>query len=410
MIRRRAFLLASIAGLAVAATGMANQATAAEKKYGPGVSDTEIKLGQTMPYSGPASAYGIQGTIESAYFKKLNEKGGVNGRKINLISLDDGYSPPKTVEQTRKLVENDDVMAIFGTIGTPTNTATHRYLNGKKVPQVMISTGASKWNDPKNFPWTTAFYPLYDVEGAIYGRYIVKNTPNAKIAILSQNDDAGRDYVRGFKEGLGDKAKSMVVSEATYEVTDATVDSQMVKLKNSGADVFYLMATPKFGAQAIRKRHEMGWKAQVYVVSVSSSIGSVMKPAGFEAAQGIVTATALKTPGDPKWKDSPDMIAYAAFMKDIGMENMFHDSSAALGYLSANVMQKVLEACGNELTRENLMKQLTNLNMKGLPIVLPGVVIQTTPENYSAFNTLMMQRFKGEGYELFGEPISAQKH
>ena len=406
MIARRALLLVGIAGVAMAATA----ALAAEKKYGPGVSDTEIRLGQTMPYSGPASAYGIQGTVEVAYFKKLNEKGGVNGRKVNLISLDDAYSPPKTVEQTRKLVENENVLAIYGTVGTPTNTSIHKYLNSKKVPQILISTGAAKWNDPKNFPWTTAFFPLYDVEGAIYGRYILQNIPDAKIAILSQNDDAGRDYVRGFKEGLGDKAKSMVVAEATYEVTDATVDSQMVKLKNSGANVFYLMATPKFGAQAIRKKHELDWKAQTFVVSVAASIGSVLKPAGFEASQGVITATALKTPGDPKWKDSPDMKAYADFMKSIGMENMFTDSSAALGYLSATLVHRMLEAAGDDLTRENLMKQATNLNMKDLPMLLPGVTIHTTPENYSAFNTLMLQRFKGEGFELFGEPISAQKH
>lgn len=410
MIRRRAFLLAGLTSIAMASVAMVSVAVAAEKKYGPGVSDTEITIGQTMPYSGPASAYGIQGTVEIAYFKKLNEKGGINGRKVNLISLDDAYSPPKTVEQTRKLVENDNVMAIYGTVGTPPNSSIHKYLNSKKIPQILISSGASKWNDPKHFPWTTAFYPLYNVEGAIYGRYIVQNMPDAKIAILSQNDDAGRDYVGGFKEGLGDKAKSMVVAETTYEITDATVDSQMVKLKNSGANVFYLMATPKFGAQAIRKKFELDWKAQIFVVSVASSIGSVLKPAGFEAAQGVITATSLKMPGDPKWKDSPDIKAYEAFMKSIGLGGQYTDTSAALGYLSATVLHKMLEDCGDDLTRENLMKQATNLDLKDLPIVLPGVSIHTTPENYSAFNTLMMQRFKGEGYELFGEPISARKN
>ncbi|MFC0283610.1 ABC transporter substrate-binding protein [Camelimonas abortus] len=404
MIRRRELLLAGLATLAGPHVSFA-----AGKKYGPGVSDAEIRIGQTMPYSGPASAYGVQGAVEVAYFRRLNEKGGINGRKVNLISLDDAYSPPKTVEQTRKLVENENVLAMYGTVGTPTNTAVHRYLNQKKVPQILISTGASKWNDPKNFPWTTAFFPLYDVEGAIYGRYIVEHTPNAKIAILSQNDDAGRDYVRGFKEGLGERAKDMVVAEATYEVTDATVDSQMVKLKNSGADVFFLMATPKFGAQAIRKRHEMGWKSDIYVVSVAASIGSVLKPAGFDAAQGVITATAMKTPGDPRWSDSPDMKAYAAFMKDAGMEGMFSDSSAALGYLSATLLHRVLESCGDDLTRENLMRKVTSLNYDDLPMLLPGVNIRTTPENYSAFNTLMLQRFTGEGYELFGEPVSARK-
>lgn len=403
MIRRRTLLLAGIAGLAATSSSFA-----AEKKYGPGVTDTEVKLGQTMPYSGPASAYGLQGVIQQAFFKEINDKGGINGRKINLISLDDGYSPPKAVEQTRKLVESDGVLAIYGSLGTPSNTATQKYLNSKKIPQILISSGASKWNDPSKFPWTTPFFPLYDVEGEIFGRYVVDNLPKAKIAILSQNDDSGRDYVKGFKKGLGDKVKD-IVGESTYEVTDATIDSQMVKLKASGADMFFLMATPKFGAQAIRKKHELDWKATTLISSVAASIGSVFKPAGFDASQGLITATFMKTPGDPQWNDSADMKEYAAFLKRNKMEQHFIDSNAALAFMSATVMAHAIEKAGDELTRENLLKQVTTLNMPKAPLVLNGITIETTPENYSAFNSLRMQRFKGESFELFGDLINAPK-
>ena len=403
MIRRRAFLLAGLASVA-----MASASVAAGKNHGPGVSDTEIRIGQTMPYSGPASAYGVQGMVEVAYFRKLNEKGGINGRKVNLISLDDAYSPPKTVEQTRKLVESENVLAIYGTVGTPTNTSTHKYLNSKKVPQILISTGAAKWNDPKNFPWTTAFFPLYDVEGAIYGRYIIQNIPDAKIAILSQNDDAGRDYVRGFKEGLGDKLKSMVVAEATYEVTDPTVDSQIVKLKNSGADVFFLMATPKFGAQALKKAHEVAWKPKTLLVSVASSIGGVLKPAGLEASQGVITTATFKTALDPAWDNAPDMKEYIAFMKASGLEKYITDRSASLGYVSAALMERILQRCGDNLTRANIMKQVSNLHDSDLPLLLPGVTVKTTPDNLSPFGAMRLQRFEGEGWVLFGDAISAQ--
>lgn len=403
MIRRRTLLLAGIAGLAATTSSFA-----AGKTYGPGVTDTEIKLGQTMPYSGPASAYGLQGTIQKAFFKEINDKGGIKGRKINLISLDDGYSPPKAVEQTRKLVESEDVLAIYGSLGTPSNTATQKYLNSKKIPQILISTGASKWNEPSKFPWTTPFFPLYDVEGEIYGRYVVENMPKAKIAILSQNDDSGRDYVKGFKKGLGDKVKD-IVGETTYEVTDATVDSQMVKLKASGADMFFLMATPKFGAQAIKKKFELDWKAATLVSSVAASIGSVFKPAGFDASQGLITASFMKTPGDPQWNDSPDMKEYVAFLKRNNLEQHFIDSNAVLAYISATVMAHAIEKAGDDLSRENLLKQVTTLNMPNAPLLLNGITVETTPENYSAFNTLRMQRFKGESFELFGEPISVKK-
>ncbi len=400
MISRRSLLLAGMAG--VMASSMA---VASEKKYGPGVTDAEIRLGQTMPYSGPASAYGLQGVVQQAFFKEINDMGGVNGRKIRLISLDDGYSPPKAVEQTRKLVESEDVLAIYGSLGTPSNTATQKYLNSKKIPQILISSGASKWNDPSRFPWTTPFFPLYDVEGEIYGRYVVENMPNAKIAILSQNDDSGRDYVKGFRKGLGDKARD-IVGEATYEVTDATVDSQIVKLKASGADMFFLMATPKFAAQAIRKKHELDWKATTIASSVAASIGSVFKPAGFDASQGVITASFMKTPGDPQYNDSPDMKAYVAFLKRNNMEQHFLDANAVLAFLSASVMTRAIEKAGDDLTRENLLKQVTSLKMTDAPLLLEGVVVETRPDNYSAFNTLRLQRFKGEGYELFGEPIS----
>jgi len=400
MISRRSLLLAGMAG--VMASSMA---AASGKKYGPGVTDAEIRLGQTMPYSGPASAYGLQGVVQQAFFKEINDKGGVNGRKIRLISLDDGYSPPKAVEQTRKLVESEDVLAIYGSLGTPSNTATQKYLNSKKIPQILISSGASKWNDPARFPWTTPFFPLYDVEGEIYGRYVIEKMPGAKIAILSQNDDSGRDYVKGFRKGLGDRVRD-IVGEATYEVTDATVDSQIVKLKASGADMFFLMATPKFAAQAIRKKHELDWKATTIASSVAASIGSVFKPAGFDASQGVITASFMKTPGDPQYNDSPDMKAYVAFLKRNNMEQHFLDANAVLAFLSASVMTRAIEKAGDELTRENLLKQVTSLKMTDAPLLLEGVVVETRPDNYSAFNTLRLQRFKGEGYELFGEPIS----
>nr|WP_188608685.1 ABC transporter substrate-binding protein [Chelatococcus reniformis] len=381
-------------------------ASAAEKKYGPGVTDTEIKLGQTMPYSGPASAYGVLGTVELAYFKRLNAKGGINGRKVNLISLDDGYSPPKTVEQTRKLVEDEGVLAIYGTIGTPTNSAIHKYLNSKKVPQILISTGADKWNDPKNYPWTMALYPSYTMEGRIYGKYILQTKPNAKIAILSQNDDAGRDYVRGFKEGLGDKAKSMVVAETTYEVTDPTVDSQIIKLKASGADTMFNMSTPKFGAQAIKKVYELGWKPTTLLVSVASSIAGVLEPAGLEASQGVITAVSAKSVGDPLWNDDPVMKEFVSFMKEIGQEGKLTDAGAVTGYISAIMMHKLLEACGDDLTRENLMKKVASIDEPTLPMLLPGIGVKTTPTNFSAFHTLRLQRFEGKGYVLFGDPIT----
>ncbi|MES2718682.1 MAG: ABC transporter substrate-binding protein [Pseudomonadota bacterium] len=392
------------AGLLVAATAL--PAAWAQKKYGPGASDTEIKIGQTMPYSGPASAYGSQGKTTLAYFKMLNAKGGINGRKVNLLSLDDGYSPPKTIEQTRKMVEQDEVLAIMNALGTPTNSATHKYLNQKKVPQLLISSGASKWNDPKNHPWTTPFFPPYIEEGMIYAKHILQHFPNAKIAVLSQNDDSGRDYVKGFKQGLGAKA-NQIVKEVTYEVTDPTVESQVIDLKSSGADTLFLMATPKFGAQAIRKVGELGWKPNFYVVSVSSSQGTVLEPAGLQNSTGLITAMALKLAGDPTWDNDAGMKEFLAFMKQWSPEGNPMDSSAVLGYVSAQMIELILKNCGDNLTRENVLKQATNLKNVQFGLLLPGVTVNVSPDDYSTFSTFRTARFDGKRWAIFGEPINA---
>ena len=394
----RIFTLA--AALAVASTAVAGG------NYGPGVTDTEIKIGQTMPYSGPASAYGTQGRVEDAFFAMINAKGGVNGRKIKLISLDDGYSPPKTVEQTRKLVEQEGVLAIIGALGTPTNSATQRYLNQNKVPQLFVSSGAAKWDDPKNFPWTTGMYPPYQMEGQIFARYLLKNKPDARLGVFYQNDDSGKDYVRGLKEGLGDKAAKMIVKEVTYEVSDPTVDAQIVALKASGADTLFTMATPKFGAQAIRKVAELGWKPLNYVVSVSSSIKGALEPAGLDNSTGLLTALAFKTPTDPRWADSPDVKEFAAFLKEWYPKGDMGDGSNVTGYISAFMTAKILEMCGNDLTRENLLKQATNLTKVQAPLLLPGITITTTPQRYSPYTQMQIARFDGKSWVPEGEIIS----
>lgn len=381
--------------------------TAHAGNYGPGVTDTEIKIGQTMPYSGPASAYGTQGLIEEAYYAMINAKGGVNGRKIRQISLDDAYSPPKTVEQTRRLVEQDEVLAIIGTIGTPTNSATQRYLNNKKVPQLFISTGAAKWDDPKNFPWTTQLYPPYQMEGQIFAAYLLKNRPDARLGVFSQNDDAGKDYVKGLKLGLGAAAAKMIVKEVTYEVSDPTIDSQIVTLKAAGADTLFTMATPKFGAQAIRKVHELGWKPLNFVVSVSSSIKGALEPAGLEASTGLLTALAAKTPTDPLWENSDDVKEFKAFMKQWYPKGDIADGSNTTGYISAYMTVKVLEMCGDDLTRENLLKQATNLKKVVAPLLLPGITINTSPERYAPYNQMQIARFDGKSWKPEGEVITA---
>ncbi len=396
--QRRVSLLAMVAALAVFAAP-----ASAQKKYGPGASDTEIKLGQTMPYSGPASAYGTIGKLHQAYFKMLNEAGGINGRKINLISLDDGYSPPKTVEQVRKLVEQDEVLALFQTLGTPGNSAIHKYVNAKKVPHLLLATGATKWADPKNFPWTLGFNLSYQAEGGIYAKYLLKNKPNAKVAILYQNDDYGKDVLKGVKDGLGAAATKMIVKEATYEVTDPTIDSQILTLQSSGADTFIDITTPKFGAQAVRKAFDSGWKPLHILNNVSASIGSVLVPAGVEKAVGAITVAYYKDQNDPQWKDDPAMLEWRAFMGRYYRDGDPKDASNLYGYLAAQIMTQILKQCGNDLTRENVMRQAANLKNFKLPLLLPGMALNTSPTDFFPVQQAQLQKFTGTQWQLFGE-------
>ena len=473
-------LLASAAATLVALASPA----LAQKKYDPGASDTEIKIGNTNPYSGPASAYGLIGKTIDAYFKKVNAEGGINGRKVNFISYDDGYSPPKAVEQVRKLVESDEVLLVFQPLGTPSNTAIQKYMNSKKVPQLFVATGATKWGDPKGNPWTMGWQPTYQAEGQIYAKYVMKNHPNAKIAILFQNDDYGKDYVKGLKDGLGDKAKTMIVSELPYEPADPTVDSQIVSLKNSGADVFFNVTTPKFAAQAIKKAHEIGWKPVHLLNNVSNSVGSVLKPAGLEASKDVLSTQYLKDPTDPTWNDDAGKKEWLAFMDkyfpdgdktssftvygytvaqtlaqvlkqagdnltrenvmkpagleaskgvlsvgygkdpldpswkdDAGMKKYFafmakyfpegdKDSSFnTYGYITTQLLIEVLKRCGDDLTRENVMKQATSLKHVQLDLSLPGIVGSTSPTDCRVDKQLQMMKFNGERWELFGPII-----
>jgi branched-chain amino acid transport system substrate-binding protein len=378
----------------------------AQKKYDTGATDTEIKIGNIMPYSGPASAYGVIGKTEEAYFRKINAEGGINGRKINFISYDDAYSPPKTVEQARKLVESDEVLLIFNSLGTPPNTAIQKYMNQKKVPQLFVATGATKWNDPKEFPWTMGWQPNYQSEGQIYAKYILKNDPNGKIAILYQNDDYGKDYVKGLKDGLGAKAASMIVIEDSYEVSEPTIDTHIVKLKATGADIFYNVTTPKFAAQAIKKNMEIGWKPLHILNNVSASIGSVMKPAGFENAQGIISSSYLKDPTDAQWKDDAAMKAWNEFLDKYYPEANRADASVMYGYIVAQGLEHVLKACGDDLTRANVMKQAASIKNFEPRGVLPGVKVNTSATDFAPISQLQLQRFKGENWELFGEIMS----
>ena len=386
----------------VLALALAAPQAYAQKKYDPGATDTEIKIGQTLPFSGPASAYASIGKTQAAYFNMINEQGGVNGRKINLIQYDDAYSPPKAVEQVRKLVESDEVLLTFQMIGTPSNAAVQKYLNTKKVPQLFAATGASRFTDPKNFPWTLAFNPNYFVEGRIYGQYILKQYPNAKVGVLYQNDDLGRDYLNGIKSGLGDKAATMVVAEASYEVSDPTVDSQILKLKSAGADVLFSASTPKFAAQAIKKNAELGWKP-VHIVDINAtSVGAVMQPAGLEASKGVISVNYGKDPLDPTWKDDPGMKKYFDFMAKYYPEGDKNSSFNSYGYGTAQLMVHVLKQCGDDLTRENIIKQATNLKDVQLDLALPGIVNNTTPNDYRVNKQLQMMRFNGERWEMFG--------
>jgi ABC-type branched-subunit amino acid transport system substrate-binding protein len=397
------FRMPAIAG--AIAISAASASFAADKKYDVGATDTEIKIGQTMPYSGPASGYGTQGKTELAYWKMINSKGGINGRKVTLLSMDDGYSPPKTVEQTRKLVEQDEILADIGSLGTPTNSSIQKYLNSKKVPHILISTGAAKWNDPKNFPWTTPFYPPYAQEGQIYAKYVLKELPSAKIGVIYQNDDFGKDYLRGFKEGLGSKT-DLIVKELSYEVSEPTIDSQIVTLKAAGVDTVFTIATPKFGAQSIRKIADLGWKPTHFIVSVASSIGGVLEPAGAEASTGLITALSSKVIGDPAWDDDQGVKDYLAFMKEWYPEGNPIDGSNQTGYGSAQFTAIILKNCGDELTRDNILKQATNLTKISLPLFLPGITVTVTPDNYATFSTFRLARFDGKTWKFFGENIT----
>jgi branched-chain amino acid transport system substrate-binding protein len=379
----------------------------AQKKYDPGASDTEVKVGNTNPYSGPASAYGLIGKTIDAYFKKVNAEGGINGRKINFITYDDAYSPPKAVEQVRKLVESDEVLLVFQPLGTPSNTAIQKYMNAKKVPQLFVATGATKWGDPKNFPWTMGWQPTYQSEGRIYAQYLLKNKPDAKIAILFQNDDYGKDYVKGLKDGLGDKAKTMIVAEAPYETSDPTVDSQMINLKASGADTFFNVTTPKFAAQAIKKAAEIGWKPLHLLNNVSQSVGSVLQPAGLENAKGILSTYYLKDATDPQWKDDAGMKEWSAFMDKYFPDGDKTSSFTVYGYSVAQTLAQVLKQCGDTLTRENVMKQAANLNLD-LPLLLPGIKIKTSATDFYPIEQMQMQRFNGERWEPIGEVMSGE--
>jgi ABC-type branched-subunit amino acid transport system substrate-binding protein len=386
--------------MALVAAGLlsATAVDAQDKKYGPGVTDSEITIGQSAPLSGPASAFGIYSRVEEAYFKSLNEAGGINKRRIKFIVLDNGYSPPKALEASRKLVEEDNVLAEVGTVGTPTNSATQKYLNGKKVPQLLISAGGSKFNDPRQYPWTVPFYPSFETEAVGFARYALKAQPSSKIGVLYQNDDYGKDFLKGLKKALGDDYKKLVVSEQSYELTDPTVDSQVINLAGSGANVFMNFTTPKFAAQAIRKADELQWKPMQFIASPGSSVQAVLKVVGFDKATGVMTAQYFKEPGDPAWDKDPDIQNYFAFMKKYAPNESPLDAIGVSGYVNAQMAEHVLKAAGNELTRDNLLKQATTLKAVTLSLLLPGIVLSNTPEDYRAYHGFQLSRFDGKGW------------
>ncbi len=401
-------LKATVAAVsAVTALALTAGGALAQKKYDTGASDTEIKIGNIMPYSGPASAYGVIGKIEEAYFKMVNEQGGINGRKITFISYDDGYSPPKAVEQARKLVESDEVLLIFGPLGTPSNSAIQKYLNAKKVPQLFVATGATKFGDHKDFPWTMGWQPPYQSEGRIYAKHLLATKPDAKVAVMYQNDDFGKDLLKGFKDGLGAKA-SMIIAEDSYEVAEPTIDSHILKLKASGADTFLSITTPKFAAQAIKKVAELGWKPLYFQSNVGASVGSVLKPAGFENAQGLLSAAYGKDGADPQWDNDEGMKKFYAFLAKYAPDANRADGSVVYGYAQAQTLVQVLKQAGDDLTRANIMKQAANLKDLVLDTSLPGVKINTSPTDFYPIEQLQMMRFKGEKYELFGPIIGGE--
>ncbi len=396
-------IVAWLAGATLVAAGPA----AAQKKYDIGASDTEIKVGQTMPYSGPASAYGTIGRAEAAYFQMINEQGGINGRKINLVSLDDGYSPPRTVEQIRRLVEQDQVLFIFQSLGTPSNTAIQKYLNAQKVPQLFVATGATKWGDPKNYPWTMGWQPSYHAESTIYAKYILQNKPDAKIAVLYQNDDYGKDYLNSLRAGLGGKV-NLIVKEASYEVTDPSIDSQIVTLQSTGADTLFIFATPKFAAQAIRKTYDIGWKPLGFVNNVSSSVASVLQPAGFEKSVGLITSQYVKDPTDPQWQKEKAFKDWVEWMKKYYPQGDLADNLNVYGYSVAQTLVHVLRQCGDDLTRENVMRQAASIKDLELPLLLPGLKINTGPNDFFPIEQLQLMRFDGKRWVLFGDVLTGE--
>jgi len=391
-------------GAAVAAFVLTSGSALAQKKYDTGATDTEVKIGNIVPYSGPASAYGIIGKSEEAYFRMINENGGINGRKVKFISYDDAYSPPKAVEQVRKLVESDEVLLVFNALGTPSNTAIQKYLNSKKVPQLFVATGATKWNDPTHFPWTIGWQPSYQSEARIYAKFLMKEKPDAKVAVLYQNDDFGKDYLKGLKDGFAAKA-SAIIAEESYEVSEPTIDNHIVKLKASGADVVISITTPKFAAQTIKKMAEIDWKALQIVANVSTSVGAVMKPAGFENGQGVLSAHYAKDAGDAQWKDDPGMKKFLAFLDKHYPDADRSNSQVIYGYGAAQTLTKILEMCGDDLTRANIMKQASNLKDFTPDTLLPGVKINTSATDFYPFESLHLQKFDGKQWVLFGSVI-----
>ena len=380
----------------------------AQKKYDPGATDTLIKIGNTSPHSGPASAYSAIAKAQAGYFKMINDRGGINGRMIDYISYDDGYSPPKTVEQARKLVESDEVLFMLSNLGTPSNTAIQKYMNQKKVPQLFVTSGADKWADPANFPWTMAFLPSYRGEARIYAQYILANYPNAKIGVLYQNDDFGKDYLIGLKETLGEKADKMIVAEVSFEVTAPTIDSQIVQIKAADPTVFINIGTPKFVAQSIKKVGELGWKVIQIIPQVSTTIAGVIKPAGFENAQGILSTSYLKDAVDPKWKNDPGMIEWNAFMAKYMPDADRADNLFVYGYVTAQVMTQVIKQCGDNLTRENIMKQAASLDMD-VDLLLPGIRVKTGASDFRPIEQLQVMRFTKDQWELFGPVLSSER-
>jgi branched-chain amino acid transport system substrate-binding protein len=406
MMAQKAFPLAAAAlgGLLLVPPAMAQSA---QKKYGPGVSDAEITIGQTMPYSGPASAYGAIGKADQAYIAMIDAEGGINGRKIRLVSLDDGYSPPKTVEQTRKLVEEDHILIDFNPLGTPINTAVQRYLNEHKVPQLFVATGATKWGDPKHLPWTMGWQPTYQTEGRLFARYLLQVKPDAKIAVLYQDDDYGKDYLKGLRDGLGDKASRMIVDARSYETSDTTIDSQIIALQASGADVFYDVAAPKFAAQAIGDVHDIGWKPLHYLNSVSASVGAVLKPAGLDKSIGLVTAEYLKDPTDPQWVSDPDYGRWIAWMKKYDPDADRADAFNVYGYAVTATLVQVLKQCGDDLMPENVMRQAAHLDFNA-PMLLPGIKVYTTPTDFFPIEEMQLAKFDGKTWQRFGQVLAAK--